>query len=179
MGLDMYLTREVGLSSWRNLDGESIYDEPIIPASRQVMAFTVFDADDGRDGLKPFDQLIPEMGINSITQEVLYWRKANHIHNWFVQEVADGVDECQRITVSERQLRDLVTLCELVVNSPTSVALLPTKSGFFFGATDYDEYYFEECKRTAETLRRILPDDTAEDDGWGSTWTTWIYQASW
>lgn len=28
-----------------------------------------------------------------IIYEVAYWRKANHIHNWFVQNIQDGIDD--------------------------------------------------------------------------------------
>lgn len=34
--------------------------------------------------------------------------------------------------------------------------LLPTTSGFFFGSTDYDEYYYEDIEYTANKIREIL-----------------------
>lgn len=40
----------------------------------------------------------------------------------------------------------------------TSVAekVLPTRSGFFFGDTDYDEYYVDDLKETIEQIDKIL-----------------------
>lgn len=35
-------------------------------------------------------------------------------------------------------------------------ALLPTCSGFFFGGTDYDEWYLENVKDTIEIIQTIL-----------------------
>ena len=48
--------------------------------------------------------------------------------------------------------------------------LLPTTSGFFFGSTEYDEYYFEELERTEKELTELLRD---------KTWDYLEYQASW
>ena len=44
-------------------------------------------------------------------EQIGYWRKANAIHGWFVRECADGVDECQEITVTREQLAQLRTDC--------------------------------------------------------------------
>lgn len=33
----------------------------------------------------------------SIWKEIGYWRKANHIHKWFVDCVQDGEDDCEKI----------------------------------------------------------------------------------
>jgi hypothetical protein len=41
--------------------------------------------------------------------------------------------------------------------------LLPTQSGFFFGSTDYDEWYFsdvEDCKQQMEKLLSMYDEDT-------------------
>ena len=34
--------------------------------------------------------------------------------------------------------------------------LLPTQRGFFFGSTEYDEYYIEDLKHTKEVLEKVL-----------------------
>lgn len=34
--------------------------------------------------------------------------------------------------------------------------LLPTMEGFFFGSTDYDEYYFEDVKEVRDYVKDIL-----------------------
>ena len=55
-----------------------------------------------------------EYGYNSIIQQVGYWRKANQIHNWFVENVQNGVDDCGAYEVNEYQLQELLDLCEEV-----------------------------------------------------------------
>ena len=128
----------------------------------------------------------PWMGIS---ESVGYWRKANQIHNWFVKNIQNGIDDCDyHREVTEEDLQLLLGVCQLVLDScemvdgkinngykfengnmvpimedgkyikDTSVAerLLPSTSGFFFGGTDYDEYYFEDIKDTIDIINKVL-----------------------
>jgi len=76
---------------------------------------------------------------------VAYWRKANQIHNWFVNECQDGKDECQESYVDRDQLQALVDLCKNVIETKNP-KLLETRSGFFFGSTSYDECYYQDLE---------------------------------
>jgi hypothetical protein len=49
--------------------------------------------------------------------------------------------------------------------------LLPTKSGFFFGGTDYDEYYLQDLEYTRDVLTKVLAEDNSHGD--------FYYQSSW
>ena len=87
----------------------------------------------------------------------VYWRKANAIHNWFVEKCQGGVDECQPSSVTRAQLEELIETCKKVLaNHDLAEQLLPTQSGFFFGSTDYDDWYFEGLKYTVEEIETIL-----------------------
>ena len=110
-----------------------------------------------------------------ILREAGYWRKANHIHNWFVEHVQNGVDDCGVYPVDEDDLCDLQEVCEFVLekrNNRTSANFLPTQCGFFFGSTDYDEYYYEDVKDTIDIINKIL--DTVDFDK-----EVVCYQSSW
>ena len=120
----------------------------------------------------------------SIAYPVGYWRKANAIHNWFVQNVQDGRDECQKSYVSSQNLRDLREACkavlavehrpETVVNDTAVEWGLAPKPGFFFGSLQYDEWYFEDLRYTVETINRL------ENKGvFDNAWTDIEYQSSW
>ena len=86
-----------------------------------------------------------------------YWRKANHIHRWFVDNCQGGVDDCRDAYVSREQLRELRGLCEQVLSDKSRAEeLLPTQSGFFFGGTEYDDYYFSDIENTIEIIDRVL-----------------------
>lgn len=49
--------------------------------------------------------------VTEITESVGYWRKANQIHKWFVDNVQDGVDDCKEYYVSEEKLKELLDIC--------------------------------------------------------------------
>lgn len=102
--------------------------------------------------------------ISSIKEEIKYWRKANHIHKWFVDNVQEGKDDCGTYYVSREQLQDLLKLCRKVMrNKDKASELLPTQSGFFFGGTEYDEYYFQDIKETIKALKDELKEDKDND----------------
>ena len=96
-------------------------------------------------------------GHMQIEEEVAYWRKANAIHNWFVENVQAGVDDCGCYKVSKNQLEELLSKCRLVNENPTNAyEYLPTVDGFFFGSTTYDEWYLKDIKNTIQSLTKIL-----------------------
>lgn len=61
-------------------------------------------------------------GVNSrkvkeISEDAGYWRKANAIHNWFVQNVQDGEDDCKEYYVSEEQMKELLDVVNKVLKA--------------------------------------------------------------
>lgn len=103
-------------------------------------------------------------------EEVAYWRKANAIHAWFVDNVQGGEDDCATYDVSADQLRELLADTDKVLGNPSlAPTVLPTQSGFFFGPTDYDEYYFESLRYTKTTLEGVLTDE----DGYFQYFSSW------
>lgn len=110
----------------------------------------------------------------------MYWRKANAIHNWFVQECQGGVDECQMSDpINYEQLAELAGRCRKSVALFDAGKLeqareqLTPRAGFFFGSTDIDEWWREDVKRTAIELEAKVR--LAIETG-GVTFT---YQSSW
>jgi hypothetical protein len=114
-----------------------------------------------------------DYGAQEVTFRVAYWRKANAIHDWFVQNVQEGVDECQEAWVSREQLQELIDICEQVLADMSKAEeLLPTRSGFFFCGTDYDDWYKQDLEYTAERLKKILADPAFVK-------SDFYYQSSW
>lgn len=106
-----------------------------------------------------------------VRKEVLYWRKANAIHRWFVENCQDGVDNCATYYVPREMLEELRDVCRAVVDGRVDAEeTLPTQSGFFFGITDYDEYYIESLNYTAERITEILEDDKINYFEYQSSW---------
>ena len=126
------------------------------------------------------NKLFPEMTgyrTKQVEMEVMYWRKANAIHRWFVDNVQDGVDECQESYLSVDNLRELRDVCEKVLaDRSLAPTLLPAQSGFFFGGTEYDEGYFDDVERTLSWLNELFVKNVLIDDH--KHWD-FYYQASW
>ena len=138
MGLDMYLYKEIYIGA--------DYEHRKVKGSIDITT----------NGEK-ID--IPLNKVSSIDLKMGYWRKANHIHKWFVDNVQNGKDECQRSYVEESKLKNLRTICQTVLDdNKLASQLLPAQSGFFFGGTEYDDYYFEDIKRTIEIIDECLKD---------------------
>jgi hypothetical protein len=147
MGLDMYLNAERYL--WGHEDGDKQISENI----GQLIG------------------LPTDSKVKTITVEAGYWRKANQIHNWFVQNVQDGEDNCQDAYVSRDSLTELRELCQQVLdNNELAGKLLPRVKGFFFGNEDYDQWYFSQLKDTIEVIDNALAMPDQWDFNYRSSW---------
>jgi len=104
--------------------------------------------------------------------QIAYWRKANQIHKYFVDKCGDGKDDCQDMYVNPDHLKDLLWRCETVLKDRSRAGeLLPPQSGFFFGSTEVDEYYYDDLERTVPVLQNILKN---APESW-----EFEYKASW
>lgn len=87
--------------------------------------------------------------------EVGYFRKHNALHQWMVDNVQDGVDECQRVIVRPDVLSRLLSLVQTAL-ALRDASIIPPASGFFFGSTTVDETYWAKMSDTYETLQDII-----------------------
>jgi hypothetical protein len=184
MGLDMYLTARSYVKNWEHTPAEERYTITIKKGGKLV----------------PKKQIDPEK-ISYIIQDVGYWRKANAIHKWFVENVQDNQDDCKEYRVSREKLQELLDTVNKVIAASELVAgkirngtmyengkamaiiedgrnikdpsvaeeLLPTEGGFFFGSTDYNQWYYDDLLNTKSILEVALADPKGE----------YYYQSSW
>ena len=52
-----------------------------------------------------------------IVEEIHYWRKANQIHNWFVNNLPEGVENCYPNHVERCNLEQLLQECKRVLEN--------------------------------------------------------------
>lgn len=110
--------------------------------------------------------------VNEVSVEAGYWRKANAIHKWFVDNCQNGIDECQETLIDHQDLESLLaTINTVLVDHSKAGELLPPSEGFFFGSTEIDEYYIRDLEYTKELLEKILSSDQKDWD--------FYYRASW
>lgn len=102
MGLDMYLVKEIYVKN---------YSKTETSEDGQPKGYSIDVKLDGKE--IPKDEIDLDE-IKSISFEVGYWRKANQIHNWFVNNCAGGDHDKTRMWVSEEQLKELLEICKKV-----------------------------------------------------------------
>ena len=122
--------------------------------------------------------------IDYVTEAFLTWRKVNAIHKFFVDTIQDGEDDCKNYYLPKEVLKEFMVLikedieylrsCELDANKKYIVdedkINLKTQSGFFFGSTDYYEYYVEELEEALQILEQEDFNDDAIEYEYGSSW---------
>ena len=209
MGLDSYLSAEKRLNKKSKVDRQYIsyfntisnpeYIEQII-SDEGLYISEYFNTKDIAEVLETMPKIVGQVGrIKTVKRdgdsfvvstEAGYWRKANQIHNWFVEYCQGGIDECQKTMLSVSQLQVLQSKINTFGKLPsdkqlnedkwkpsaemieTACQLLPSTSGFFFGSTDYDSWYFSDIKTTKEILKSVMKQSTINN--WQLS-----YQSSW
>ena len=188
MGLDMYLNRKIYIGA--NYDWNGVEGDLKIKKKGKELPLELKD-------------------VKSIVEEVAYWRKANQIHKWFVDNIQEGNDNCGTYYVSKEDLEKLLNICkqikekcpltkgmvrngqkiinnkwqdiiedgEVMTNTEVAEELLPSQSGFFFGSTDYDEYYYNDICYTIDVIEKAFKEDKElEKQGY---WSSYEYSSSW
>jgi hypothetical protein len=124
---------------------------------KELNALDRYDLSPDDEDVKEFLPLYEskyEDGRYSIFKEVSYWRKFNALHSWFVTNVQIGIDDCGAYEVTKGHIDDLLLTLEntLAYRDPTD--MMPV-SGFFFGSTIVDEYYWQNMEDTYDKIYNI------------------------
>ncbi len=165
MGLDMYLSARKRFEkiNWQVLQNNDdlSYNSPeaVYPKFNDLMEIT------------QMNNVATDVYGASVEVVCVYWRKANQIHKWFVDNVQGGEDNCGEYYVSQEKLKELLDLVKrtLAERNPT---LLSPQGGFFFGGTDIDEWYWRGLENTKAELERVfaLPQLSDLSFSYSSSW---------
>ena len=154
MGLDMYLKKVTYIGNEYRKPEQRL--KIISPKKEEGVTF-------------PIGNQIKEDRISSISENVAYWRKANQIHKWFVDNIQNREDDCREYYIDKEKLEELLNLCKKIKEKQLQPEeSLPTQGGFFFGSTDYDEYYMQDIENTIEQLEPLLQEEG--DFYYSSSW---------
>ena len=156
MGLDMYLDKRTYVKQWDHIEEAKQYK---VEVTR---------------GGEPTN--IDPKKVKYIIEEAGYWRKANAIHKWFVDNCQDGVDDCRDAYVGFKELQTLLDLCRIVIiDKSKAEQLLPSTSGFFFGSSPNpnSQEFIRQLKRDLEFIFKALK-EIKDDER-----VIFIYTSSW
>jgi hypothetical protein len=136
MGLDMYLKKHTYVKNWEHMR----------PEEKTQVVIT-------KDG-KPHPGIKPER-VSYIIEEVMYWRKANQIHNWFVVNIQDGDDNCKEYYVDADMLQELVNKCKEAISviNNSHIRFKQVESGWDRNGKTYTQIPTYDC---ADKLNNIL-----------------------
>ena len=157
MGLDQFLYRSAADRPIKDDEETWVQTYAAFKAKHGQM---VYGNDDAPNSYAAFKR---ELAVVSNCEEVAYWRKFNALHLWMERALNnDEQTNGEMLPISLEQLAGLKVTCERVAADPTlGPTFLPTGGRFFFGSTDYDEWYVGDCIETANELDRILREEEA------------------
>jgi hypothetical protein len=156
MGLDMYLHAKNYVSGWAHEQDKSEFN--------------------ALKALYPQVEISEDSPSIELSFTVGYWRKANAIHNWFVENVQKGRDDCGSYYVDTESLIALKEACQLELLVPAGGkggGVLEPVAGFFFGNAERDDWYYSSLSNTIEIVDKCLALSQL-----GSRWS-FEYHSSW
>ena len=124
------------------------YDWKIHPYTNQILDFPELEA------------LLQKEAEQSYLEYDAYFRKVNFLFKYY-EDRGKMYDQYYAFTDAD-DIDDIIDRCERILKDHSLAnELLPTQSGFFFGGTDYDDWYFsdvKDCLKQMKKYRKLLKD---------------------
>ncbi len=187
MGLDMYLTRKTYVQNWEHMKPEERHE------------ITVLKGGVVRADIKPerVSYIIEEVAYWRKANQIHRWfvdhcqDGVDDCRNAYVSEkqLQELVDLCKQVLNSVELVdgsvhngtsftfdeegpkqTELYEEGQIIAQPQIAESLLPAQPGFFFGSTDYDQYYINDLKNTVKMLEPLLADGSSGDYYYQSSW---------
>lgn len=136
MGLDMYLNKKVYIGAgydFNNIGGkiEITSNGEVIPINFKKVTY--------------------------IVEEAVYWRKANQIHKWFVDNIQNGVDDCGEYYVSDDDIKKLLETINNLFSEVNKIVDLSEIDFEKIEVKDFDDKVAEHQNKIDEICSKYLP----------------------
>ena len=110
--------------------------------------------------VKKFHSLKNEYAELNHWKEVAYFRKVNFLLPFF-----EYGENCSRLEIDGYKIDELLVKCKQVLeDNSLAETLLPTQGGFFFGNTEYNDWYFYYVKEVYDKFSEIAEDFNSDED---------------
>lgn len=146
MGLDIYFNKKRTISEENQQELEKV--------KKQMDAIDALPFEEFQKHEEEYKELEAKFDILNPRTELAYFRKVNFLIHFF-----DYEENCEYVVIDKSLIEDLVDRCKKVLEAKTdevSDKLLPSVSGFFFGNTDYNEYYYGDVEDVLAQFTTIL-----------------------
>lgn len=138
MGLDMYLSKKSYVKQWEHNKPEDQFEVSV------------------KKGGVTYPN-IQSKRISYVEEELMYWRKANQIHGWFVSNTNEIVEDV-RYTLDTDNLKELLETCKQVMDVLNTSKKKTTQ---VVGGWKNGEEYMEDVEvyddEATEKVQQLLP----------------------
>lgn len=145
-------------------DNHEEYDKEYRKVFKGMKKFTKYDFLYGKMlehtfGVEDVKKFFDDFYKHIYAESDAYFRKVNFFYRYFSPKL-----ESEACFATRDDIEELIRRCdEVLEDHDKAEKLLPTQSGFFFGSTDYDKWYFydvRDVKRQMTKLLRNFNEDT-------------------
>jgi len=163
MGLDMYLSEERYFSNYDHAE------EKERARAHSVALAAGFDP-----------ALLDRNGSVTAAVNIAYWRKAHWLHEWFVNNIQNGEDNCGSHSVELEHLKEILDGCRAIMVFRATASIADAEecmNDSFPCQYPHGEWIWESVQDTIDQLQLIV--DRAEREEGDGIWREYIYRSSW
>lgn len=148
---------------WRNTYNERYFTfvekaRPII--CRNGYDFLIYPFTKGVIDLPELEEMVKKQVEGHYEPYDAYFRKVNFLFKYY-EDRGKMYNQCYAFTDAD-DIDDIIDRCEQVLKGHNLAhRLLPSQDGFFFGSTEYDDWYFsdvKDCLKQMKKYRKLLKD---------------------
>lgn len=87
-----------------------------------------------------------------------HFRKCNWLYGWVRRKLKlHELENCEHYKLPRFMINDLIEdITKVLADHSLANKLLPTEDGFFFGSTEYDDWYFDDLRDAKTELTQLL-----------------------
>ncbi|MGH2535624.1 MAG: hypothetical protein ACRDJW_25485 [Thermomicrobiales bacterium] len=185
MGLDMYLYKKTYVKNWDETPSENRHEVTVTRGGKVVdesavnperVTYIVEDAGYWRKAnaihrwfVANVQEGVDNCGTYYVSREKLQHLLAVVERVLEASELVDG-KIANGFTFKDGKETPILADGQYIKDPGVARALLPTTDGFFFGSTDYDQYYIEDLAETRRILAEALAGDESAEFEYTSSW---------
>lgn len=111
------------------------------------------------------------MKITGKDCDTKYFRKVNLLIPWVERKLGVTVEDCEEYELTKADVESLLADVDTVIADISKAQeLLPTTEGFFFGSTEYEDWYKQDLEQiktdVGDLVHHMCDDDTVTFWAW-------------
>ena len=174
MGLDMYLTKHTYVKRWSHDDTDKLHEVSVTKGGKilahiqpervsyiieqigywrkanAIHGWFVKNVQDGNDNGE--ENYVSEDDLKKLLETCQKVLAGSKLVEGVVQRGSELTPE------TDGKFEPILEKGKIVIDPSVAEELLPTQSGFFFGGTDYDDYYINDLQDTIKIVEDALKD---------------------